>query len=465
MERLKKYTIVIAEEKETIQRLIQKAVDTKPLGREKISKTLLVTNEDELFEAIHPKEDTILLLSTSFSTRSHKELVQKTLSQSHSVYVLSLSNKYGDRSSLDFGAVESVDKPIRNPVLWEKLDRTITYIEENGMKEKEEPPEYEAKQKTLFQEDDITLSPDPVIHPESKVIEEEEVAPTEKPSLHSPVSNSSDLVVISEEEEDDDDYDIFGSTIRTTPSKPSSPIKEELTVEKEEDVESPKNELETTKDGLRPESVINVEDVVIRFNNPNEDNANEDLGVLIDLEDTETEADSDEKVEVSDDRNTETKMFAFEVEEEEDLNEISKDNSENLPTFEFEESTDDVVETTTLGEVDAKNWSIEEESKNEVESLDDETTEETLEQPSADLEPISEINAETSIYNEKSEWTLANEGFTTSKGDFVPLEPPRALMNKHLSSNRRVVKQTSSVDSTKESAGLFGSVRKLFKKK
>lgn len=459
---MKKYTIVIAEEKETIQRLIKKAVDTKPLGREKISKTLLVTNEDELFEAIHPEEDTILLLSTSFSTRSHKELVQKTLSQSHSVYVLSLSDKYGDRSSLDFGAIESVDKPIRNPVLWEKLDRTISHIEENDIKVQQTPSERKEEPKASFKVEEVIIREKPVVPAEPKLVEEEVIV-TQKQPLRTPISHPSDLVVISSDDDDEDDDDGFGSTIRTTKSNPSPPVKEELPIDMEEDVEAPDKELESTKNGLGQKSVMNEEDEVIRFNNPNEDNANESLGMFIDLE--EAESPSETEVEVSNDKNTETETFSFELEDEEDLNEESKDTSESPPNFELEDEVDDVSNTTTLEEIDTRNWSIEEDSENDVESLDDKSAEETVEQPSAYLEPISEINAETSIYNEKSEWTLAKEGFTTSKGDFVPLEPPRALMNKHLSSNRRVVKQTSSVDSTNESAGLFGSVRKLFKKK
>lgn len=469
MERMKKYTIVIAEEKETIQRLIKKAIDTKPLGREKINETILVTNEDELYKAVHPEECTILLLSTSFSARSHKELVQKISSQSHSVYVLSLSNKYGDRSSLEFGAIESVDKPIRNPVLWEKLDRTISHIEESDIEVKQAPFERKEEPKASFKVEDVIIREEPVVHPEPKLVEkieaeEEDVILIQKPPLRAPASQPSDLVVISgDDDDDDDDDDVFGSTIRTTTSNPSPPVKEELPIDMEEDVEAPDRELERTKNGLGQKSVMNEEDEVIRFNNPNEDNANESLGMFIDLE--EAESPSETEVEVSNDKNTETETFSFELEDEEDLNEESKDTSESLSHFELEDEVDDVSNTTTLEEVDTGDWSIEEESDNDVEPTDEKSVEETIEHPSAHLEPISEINAETSIYNEKSEWTLANEGFTTSKGDFVPLEPPRALMNKHLSSNRRVVKQTSSVDSTNESAGLFGSVRKLFKKK
>lgn len=444
---MEKFTIVIAEEKETIQRLLNKAVNSKPLGREKINQVISVLNEAELKSQL-TTEPTILLLSTTFSTRSHKELVQELLEHHQNIHVLTLSHRYGDRSSIEYGAIESVDKPIRNPVLWEKLDRVMAILSE---KASVKPPTSQVIS------DEQTSPEKPVvvqkaIPAKQVVIEEDEDIVVIEKRVQTP-SNRNNIVVI---DDDDDDYDddMFES------SKAVSKKRTVVEVPKDS-IQVPIQEvIEQAPTTIEPETGMNETDEVIPFNNPmNEERAHESEPVT---QTVGSESSVEAEVESS---NEEISLPTIDFEDEEkDLSESKNDSSDGLPEIELNEEveSDNTVDSSTLLE--------EKQEQQDEEPVFFETTLEEpppnkLEQPKTNLEPISDIKAETSIYNEKSEWTLAKEGFTTRKGNFVPIQPPRELMNRHLSSNRRVVRQTSPVESTNESVGLFGSVRKLFTRK
>lgn len=445
---MEKFTIVIAEEKETIQRLLNKAVNSKPLGREKINQVISVLNEAELKSQL-TTEPTILLLSTTFSTRSHKESVQELLEQHQNIHVLTLSHRYGDRSSIEYGAIESVDKPIRNPVLWEKLDRVMAILSEK--ESSESPTKQVTSEEQTPPEKPVVVQK--VITPKQVVTEEDEDVVVIEKRVQTP-SNRNNIVVIDDDDDDDYDDDMFES--------PKAVSKKRSVVEVPKDsIKVPIQEvIEKAPTTIEPETGMNENDEVIPFNNPiNEERAHESEAV------TQTEG-SESSVEAEvESSNEEISLPTIDFEDEEkDLSESKIDSSDGLPEIELNEEveSDNTVDSSTLLE---EKQEQQDEEPVFFETTLEEPTPNKLEQPKTDLEPISDIKAETSIYNEKSEWTLAKEGFTTRKGNFVPIQPPRELMNRHLSSNRRVVRQTSPVESTNESVGLFGSVRKLFTRK
>ncbi|WP_442638205.1 hypothetical protein [Rossellomorea marisflavi] len=445
---MKKYTIVIAEEKETIQRLLNKAVNSKPLGREKIRDVNSVSNEDELNNILNPNDQTILLLSTTFSTRSHEDFIRDLLKQYSNLHILTLSHRYGDRSSIGYGAIESVDKPIRNPVLWEKLDRVMTILSERESRDPLGGKEHTESDEPVNRSKDVLIQTEVIVEP--PLIEKAEDIVIVDTPVRTPL-NRNNIVVI---EDGDDDYedDMFES------SKNVKKKRSVVDVPKDPILNQSQEELKKTPTGIEQKSGMNKTDEVIPFNKPTDEKPADK-----EVEQTEGSEISENKDVGTIDEENSLPSFDFE-EDEKELTQPQTDSKVELPEVDFEEDTEttnDVDKPTILEEQ-------EEELENKQDFFEQVTHEEPtitpLEQPKTSLEPISDIKAETSIYNEESEWTLAKEGFTTSKGDFVPLFAPRALMNKHVSSTRRIVRQASPVESTDESVGLFSSVRKLFKK-
>lgn len=523
MEYLTRHTIVLAEEKSTILRLVKKAVETKPMGQEKIANVLTVSDDTSLVETLsNPNLPvSILLLSTTFSTRSHQSLIRDIAERHPGIKVISLTHKYGDRSSMDYGAFESVDKPIRNPVLWERIDRAIETIEEmeNNHEEQvvvEVEPIKEVSLPTpiiLAIEPELPLSVAiPVVEfsfeeePEIEMEDEfvPEPSPIQQPVAIQPPSPTT-LLVISDDEEEDDDDELFGTpsykknalpvishnpvvveekpvtSLIEEPTGKQVELESELNVEPEEEFEFSFDETELpvleeldeeieTHTELRHDQVIFDDGTDVEFKIPETVSETETPFVDIELDSSDNESEdeflfdfteSDELDEViePDDMPDESFVFEITVDEPEEAEEAEDEPN----VFDLMKVKDDVVVNATPLEVVEV---VEPIGKPPERILVNHPT--NIKPPSDTLEPNREINTESSSYNELSEWTLANEGFRTKNGDFVSLAPPRELMNKHLSSNGRVQKTTTPKAGktvTTDGDKLFGSVRNIFKKK
>jgi hypothetical protein len=525
VEYLTRHTIVLAEEKSTIQRLVKKAVETKPMGQEKIANILTVSDDTSLVETLsNPNLPvSILLLSTTFSTRSHQSLIKDIAERQPGIKVISLTHKYGDRSSMDYGAFESVDKPIRNPVLWERIDRAIEMIEEM-----ENKPEGQVVVEVERIKEVLLPTPSPLlIEPELQVpvaipevefsleepeIEMEDEFVPEPTTIKQPVAihppSSTSLLVISDDDDDDDDDELFGTPDSSYKKKAFPVVSHNPVVVEEkpvappiEDPTQPLVELETEFD-VEPEEEFTFSfdetELPVQEEFDEEIETHAELGhdqvIFDDGEDVEFKIPetvresetpfADNELDSSDNKSEDEFLFDFtesdesdeviepeEMPEESFIFEITEDEPEEAEdepnVFDLMKVKVDAVDNTTSLEVTEA-----------VEPIGETPIEQTPERvlvnhppnikpPSDTLEPIREINTESPSYNELSEWTLANEGFRTKNGDFVSLAPPRELMNKHLSSNGRVQKTTTQAGKTVATDGdkLFGSVRNIFKKK
>lgn len=511
MEHLTRHTIVLAEEKETIRRLVKKAVETKPLGQEKIKDILTVTDDVTLVETLSRSNSpvSILLLSTTFSTRSHQSLISNIAERHPGIKVISLTHKYGDRSSMDYGAFESVDKPIRNPVLWERIDRAIEVIESaepsdikqsrtiDSPIEATEPPNHPSP---IHEDLPATV---PVV--DFSFYDEPEVAAIPAPELV-PIQNLSPSTpsLFSDDEDDSgDDDDLFGEPVsyrkRVIPFSPVVvedvvvQVTEEAHVELEEveieidvgvDVE-PDAEQQPSTDylfsldtsdsesehkpsveiALHHESAVVevevevevIEAIEVEFEEVPEVNAQGDeLGFCISMDLTEPIDSIDEP-----------EPFYIDVIPVENVEVIVEEVVEESNIFDLQQPESNTGEKATALDVEVVE-AIEITTKpltTPVAELIPDNQPPINKPPSDVLEPNREIITEMSSYNELSEWTLANEGFRTKRGDFVPLAPPRELMNKHMSSNGKLRKATTEKLHLTESDNLFSSVRNIFKKK
>lgn len=433
-----RHTIVLAEEKGTIQKLVKKAVEGKPLGQEKIREVLAVNDELSLSELLATQREVgILLLSNTLSEMNHEKMIEQIKKLYPDMKIISLTNKYGDRSSLAYGAFESVDKPIRNPVLWERIDRAIEAIEEEeAVRETVSEPLVEGfgfdLEDEAIEENEITS---PVVEESSifavETIEEkteETVIPKVRPESK-PVYRAEQAVQLFASDDDDGEDDLFESV----------PVKSAgLFADDEPLVEAELFEKESTPSYTEPLMVI--EEVEKEVEEPIERKI-DDLPVS-----------NLEPLAVPEDVPVEP--FAMDmVVEEPQLDEELKMGEENGLIIH--------TEPTILSDYDA----VIEETPLEEPIYPVPTPSITELSPSEQLEPKNEIIEEAPIYNELSEWTLAHEGFTTRNGDFVPLAPPRALMKNHSSASGRLQKSGSPKEVADNGDGLFGSVRNIFKKK
>ena len=470
VDELNRHTIVLAEEKAGIQRLVKKAVETKPMGQEKIEQVLPVADKTALFEAVTQLSGAVVLLSTTFSSEhSHESLLKELNTRCPSVKVISLTHKYGDRSSLDFGAFESVDKPIRNPVLWEILDRAID-ASETGEAEQPKPE---------------NVTPAIVAQPVKQAVahipeKKPEAQPVVEPARKTPVSP---LLVINDEDDEDED-DLFGNSnvpvrkpqtavvVFTDEPEPTLEIEEEAGIKPESEPAEPvlppffmeEDKEEETNDepgwSIEPEEEVAIEpDVpaqhglghetvivevvpVVEFDIPNDkepEEIPEEPQQVLSVDDM----DEGFSFDVTDNDDTEEELET----EPEELVEPKDEDASELP-----ETNGNEVHNETLLMVET----------------DVEEDVEPVEPAPNPLEPETAINSETAIYNELSEWTLAHEGFTTKNGDFVPLAPPRAQMRESSPATNRVQRTTSAKTATEQTVdgdGFFGSVRSIFKKK
>lgn len=456
---MSRHTIVLAEEKESIQRLVKKAILTKPIGQEKIETVHAVSTESAFLATLN-HYPSIILLSTTFPGKSHQDMLAEITERLPNTKVISLTHKYGDRSSLEHGAFDSVDKPIRNPVLWKVLDSTIeaadTYISTS------------VRPVTAVANVDIEeTTPEPVLEPQEPTPLREVVQPVVASPIAPSTKDASQNLFMSsnEEDDDDDDDDLFGDDL---PPKRVAPVvavdvplfepekeEEEMEVEEperaavadlplesdlfdfdahEEEMDEREYQEETTEPELEPELEPEPEEDgdLFDLSLENTDSASDDDSFAVDFNLTE-----EEEAEPS---------FAFEPMP---LNDV------DLPTLLEEEVTQPTPVAIQKSELSPKNAPKRVPKPEPV----------NLEPPSDTIEPKEEIITEPAIYNELSEWTLANEGFTTKKGEFVPLAPPRELMMKHSPSGGKANRANATKTMSNDTEGLFGSVRNRFKKK
>ena len=467
---MNRHTIVLAEEKGGIQRLVKKAIDTKPKGQERIESVKLVNNDNEFLESLN-HYPSIILLSTTFSETSHESLLKEITERLPHTKVISLTHKYGDRSSLEHGAFDSVDKPIRNPVLWKVLDGAIDAIDTGVPVKKAVPKQQKAVEKPV--EKKVMV---PVVEKETPVILEKPKPIEVKPVVEVPQQIPSPMLVVADD--DDDDDDLFGDAVPVRRS--STPVIVELPVVEpvieEEEPEPKVDDIEESFAFEAPEPTEPpTEDDSFSFDLEEEESSQEELGqnVGMNVEVPAVEFDILPTQEIALDTEPEEESFSFEVSDEEDHmpetdQEMSFEFEVEPPESESNRADAVVLETVLMEEEPMPAPFVFEEEVLEPEPV--ETPQATpvavqLEPPSDTLEPEREINTEASTYNELSEWTLAHEGFKTKKGEFVPLAPPREMMMKHSPSGGKAYRSSTAKAVSNDGEGLFGSVRNIFKNK
>lgn len=487
---MNRHTIVLAEEKGGIQRLVKKAIDTKPQGQERIESVTLVNNETEFLESLN-HYPSIILLSTTFAETSHEALVKAVAERLPRTKVISLTHKYGDRSSLEYGAFDSVDKPIRNPVLWRVLDGAIEAVDSDVPANRPIEPQQKEVEKSIISRISV-----PVVDKESHVLREpvisepiqkEEPVVLEEPSTlnvnprtDTPRHAQSAILVIADDDDDDDD-DLFGSDVLVR-RNPAPVIVESPAIELVQPEEEPvKNRSLTAEEveeswevqAKEPENALEStpENEFFSFALEEDNDASEELGQNDGMNTAVPAVEFDILQKRDDEQETEEKTASIVNSDEEEHEPESKIN------FDFEPESSPVdshgsheVESTTVLETEMLSPALfaYEEEQQSPESLEIPVSTPAsieLEPASNALEPEREINTEASTYNELSEWTLAHEGFKTKKGEFVPLAPPRERMMKHSTSGGKAYRTTATKVVSNEVDGLFGSVRNIFKKK
>lgn len=459
---MNRHTVVLAEEKKRIESLMKKAVMEKP-DNENLGMFRIAGSENELWSFLNDSVS-ILLLSSTFAQKPHNDFIKEILSKYPSIKIISLNHRYGDRSPLSVGAFDSVDKPIRNPVLWSKIDRAMSEIEELWIEDAVLSVKPSEDVVILKNETEVVI---PMISREELSIQDE--VSTEEVGLLDDLgsktrtsndnasiyeSNSPTLDVSRETnqkqsvvtslfaEEDEEEDDLFGTVYPTTKSAQTAPSKEqtehsilrvrapekELLVEKEVEVELEELELipeakeHDTLFLITDEAVVS-EDIPFVLPNPTEE--------VIPFVILEEEAEPPE-----------TSPLTLQNDREEILNETEHLSLE-----------DDVSEhTIQIKEMPAPLISI----------PPVRAPRRVIERPPTDLEHKMEIFQESPSYDETSEWTKANEGFVAKGGEFVSLAPPRAQLRQK--SNRVISKGSKGNETSNESNGLFSSVRNLFKK-
>lgn len=455
---MNRHTIVLAEEKVSIMRLIERAMEKKPMGQERIGAVVQAADEAALFEALSTGVEPIVLLSTTFlQDKTHETLISAIVASFPSVKIITLTHKYGDRSSLAYGAYESIDKPIRNPVLWEILDRTIVASDTQvTAPEKPKKPAVvlpkpvAALPKAPEVKRETPISPVPVTTPSKSTVlfdsneddddDEDDLFGTTSVAIQPPaVTQPASLFVDDEEEEDE----IVGIPLPELSPMDEEPVEEpeelEFSFEVVPEDEKPEEmeALEPVSDGLRPENVITDVAPVVEFDIPQHTEPEE---IPAEPWQVETEDEPEE-------------AFSFDLSE----------TQEEEPEEEFEEPLAEPENEMEPPVTEAKDV-------HETTSLDGVGEEEgTVEPTRQALEQIGEINPESPIYNELSEWTLANEGFMTKNGEFVSLVPPRMPKGKSAQQANRVQRTASAKPTVgsngADTDGFFGSVRNIFKKK
>lgn len=455
---MNRHTVVLAEEKKRIESLMKKAVMEKP-DNDNLGAFRIAGSEDELWSFLNDSVS-ILLLSSTFVQTPHNDFIKEILSTYPSIKIISLNHRYGDRSPLSVGAFDSVDKPIRNPVLWSKIDRAMSEIEALWQEEDVLPVKPSEDVLILKNENEVVILETskeeiPVLDDAST----EEAAPldnldsktriaTNDVSIYEPISHSIDVSretnskepVVSSlfaNDEDDEDDDLFGTVspktkpIQTVPYKKptdySTPTvieaEKELPVEVEKEDELILEEKENDTLFLIADEAVVPEDVPFVLPNPTE----EVISFVLSEEESES---------------PETIPLMLQNDSEESVNETEQSSVEEDVPEPIVESKEVPAPINTSPSIRAPRRAVE--------------------RPPTDLEHKTEIFQESPSYDETSEWTKANEGFVAKGGEFVSLAPPRAQLRQN--SNRVISKGSKGNETSNESNGLLSSVRNLFKK-
>lgn len=518
---MNRHIVVLAEERATIEALLKRAVTDKP-DSENIGAFHVAKTEDELWSHLHDSVS-ILLISSTFSQEPHTDFVQKILEKHPAIRIITLSNRYGDRTPIDVGAFAVVDKPVRNPVMWAKMDEAIVDIErdwedDSALSEPDSEPltrfeQDEEEEGFVLDEteeesnDESTENNEHTFHVEQQepeLVEDEEedivldtpikpVIPVYEP-VAKPTPSPASSTLILDDGDDDDEFDIFGDARPATKTKPS--YEEDVFVEPAPVVHP---EPATWSEPVLPDEAetypadeTGVEDaeMVLPYHEEpereplhveEETEEEEDEFILFDTEDAqETESQQED---VGDEFDL-TMGVTPASQQDEDAFRLDGDDTEREDSYAFgldlddtdtepevEVEVDEVVEQDDEPEREPeRNPAPPYEHKPQVAPIvarPEETApvrprRKVVRQVSNDLEHEKEIFTESPVYDEKSEWTKADEGFVAKNGEFVSLVPPRPQRRKPL--NAGSGNGQGNTNTTSESGGLFGSVKSLFKK-
>lgn len=483
---MNRHIVVLAEERQTIQELLKRAVMESPTS-DRMSSFHIAKDESELLDTLRLGVS-ILLLSSTFSKKEHNDFIKQILAEYPTIRVISLHHRYADRTPLEHGAFYVIDKPVRNHVLWTKLGEAMNDIEE---KEGIDTLYAEAVEEKTNEESNDSDKNEHTFH-----VKHNEVAPN--------VSHSSSPIIIADDE--DDGFDPFASysTPTTSPVVPS-PV---LLVEENEAVETSgflieEDEVEiSNQESSKEEETVNEEDIPFELIQDEDDGTNNDVNaetssessfVIDESFDGEreqgqiTEPFVEEPNPAEESVNAEQGLIPFELEDEEVLlaeEETTFEEDEFIATdTEEEETSDETEKTYVFDDVMLSTEPIESIELDEMVEDELEESEEihklqlvtesntttvkpleindsrTLQPTKPDLEQEKDIFDKTMVYDEKSEWTKADEGFTAKNGQFVSLVPPRPKRTLQTGETHR-----GKTDKDVDSGGLFGSVRSLFKK-
>ncbi|AJD93491.1 hypothetical protein JMA_41740 (plasmid) [Jeotgalibacillus malaysiensis] len=486
---MNRHIVVLAEERLTIQGLLNRAVMESPTS-DRMGSFHVAKDESELLDTLRLGVS-ILLLSSTFSKKEHNDFIKQILAEYPTIRIISLHHRYADRTPLEHGAFYVIDKPVRNPVLWSKLEEAMNDIEEKEGIDTlySEPAEEEVNEE----------SKDSEKYEHTFHVKQDESVPN--------VSHPSSPVIIADDD-DEDDFDPFASYPKptTSPVVPSPVLvveeeDEEIGVSgfliKEDEVEIPnqlssQEDVETVNEEDMPFDLIQDEDDGTN-DGVNGETSSESFFVINESFDVEreqgriTEPFVEEPKPVEESVNEEQGVIPFELEDEEVFlaeEETTMEKDEFVVTdTEEEEASVDTEETYVSDDLMLSTEPIESVELDEMVEEDLEESEEThelqlatesntttlkpleingsrtLQPPKPDLEQEKDIFDKTMVYDEKSEWTKADEGFTAKNGQFVSLVPPRPKRTLQTGETQR-----GQTDKDVDSGGLFGSVRSLFKK-
>lgn len=236
------YHLIIAEEMKLIQESLYKSLKKKTKNVKNMKEISIANDVYELNSYLNHHESFIILLSNTFTGEEDYSLIHKLIEEYSNIYIIGMSNRFQDKTCLEYGAVEYLDKPFRQPVLWRKIDSVSQMIK------------------------DVPISTDN--QPESSMnVENNNTVVNDEPTFmidfnETPSSSAANknIVVIDDDDDDDDDLNFFikKKTAKTPNTIQPLVIDNELDkkeiVEKERNVSSDdkKFEIKEEKNELAP---------------------------------------------------------------------------------------------------------------------------------------------------------------------------------------------------------------------
>lgn len=376
---MKKYAILLAEERETITSLLKRAINDSPT-HDRTDNLYIAHNASDL-EKYLDYEPSILLLSSTFSEKDHNEHIVSILTKHPRLKVISLHHRYSERSPLKHGAFAVIDKPVRNPVLWAKIKESMDALDAEGMSsELNLEPETDSNFILLDVEEEETIeTPDSFhvehqksvlfhVEPEDSFHVKHEVDTNQ--SVEPKASSDTPFIV-----DDGDDFDPFATPPAPKPTKNTRNEPTILILDDEEDT-APLNVVHKETTSLKNETMMYTEE--------------------------------------------QTFLITPEAEEDESNVEVAQQDVEQPPVS---ISVDmDTEMTSPVTPIDIQP---------------------VIEPHRTTLEPISEIFQDEDAYDKKSKWTKADEGFVSKNGQFVTLAPPRPQVINGGASAKRVENEPS----------------------